>query len=389
MSVENRTQRTSLLRGPVEDIPGLTTYLATNFLPIAGGTMAGDLDMDGNDLLSAGTISADNVDSANVYASTAMEIDGQPVATQAFASNASNLTSGTVPDARLSANVPLKNAASNAFTGPVTSGGSFTAANGNNGFAGGGIAIGFSGVSSGLIAGGQLNAYESGVSKESIVASQGFNLASDRGIYFSSTTASSGSKDVSLVRNATGPTLETRAAGGLKVCNADGSAVAAVQCSTVTASGTGSFGGTVTVGGSTTANLECRNSSNSLYAQFNGTNRSVALGGDAFAVLTQDGTSRIYDVGVFGWNTSNVASSGTLSGTISRASANTLQIGSNGRNASGSLLLTDLTASGLAKFTGYPTGLLPAAASNAGSITYDTTLAKHVGCDGTNWNALW
>ena len=50
---------------------------------------------------------------------------------------------------------------------------------------------------------------------------------------------------------------------------------------------------------------------------------------------------------------------------------------------------SDLNASGVAKFTGYPTGLLPAAASNAGSITYDTTLAKHVGCNGTTWNALW
>jgi hypothetical protein len=31
-----------------------------NYLPLAGGTMTGDIDMDGNDILDAGTITADN-----------------------------------------------------------------------------------------------------------------------------------------------------------------------------------------------------------------------------------------------------------------------------------------------------------------------------------------
>lgn len=49
----------------------------------------------------------------------------------------------------------------------------------------------------------------------------------------------------------------------------------------------------------------------------------------------------------------------------------------------------NISTVGVAKFTGYPTSLLPAAASNAGAITYDTDLTKLVGCNGSTWNALW
>ena len=47
------------------------------------------------------------------------------------------------------------------------------------------------------------------------------------------------------------------------------------------------------------------------------------------------------------------------------------------------------TLSGLLKFTGYTTALLPVATANEGAITYDTTLDKHVGSNGTTWNVLW
>lgn len=94
--------------------------IAAAYLPLAGGTMAGDLDLDGYRLLNALSINAVAVDAESIDATTSLTLDSLPVATQAYASNASNLASGTVPDARLSANVPRLNAASNAFTGNAT-----------------------------------------------------------------------------------------------------------------------------------------------------------------------------------------------------------------------------------------------------------------------------
>jgi len=53
------------------------------------------------------------------------------------------------------------------------------------------------------------------------------------------------------------------------------------------------------------------------------------------------------------------------------------------------LTAASTTLSGLLKFTGYTTALLPVATANEGAITYDTTLDKHVGSNGTTWNVLW
>jgi len=55
----------------------------------------------------------------------------------------------------------------------------------------------------------------------------------------------------------------------------------------------------------------------------------------------------------------------------------------------GNLTAGSATLSGLLKFTGYTTALLPVATANEGAITYDTTLDKHVGSNGTIWNVLW
>jgi len=91
----------------------------------------------------------------------------------------------------------------------------------------------------------------------------------------------------------------------------------------------------------------------------------------------------------FAFASSTEASAGTVDSRISRSSAGVMQVGTNANNALGSLLLADLTASGLLKFTGYTTALLPVATANEGAITYDTTLDKHVGSNGTTWNVLW
>lgn len=69
-------------------------------------------------------------------------------------------------------------------------------------------------------------------------------MANGRPLVFS--TDASGLGDTSIRRNATGPTLETWAAGGLKVCNADGSVLQSIACSGVSNSTTG-----VTIGHAT------------------------------------------------------------------------------------------------------------------------------------------
>ena len=78
----------------------------------------------------------------------------------------------------------------------------------------------------------------------------------------------------------------------------------------------------------------------------------------------------------FVWTSGNPSTTGRTHLTIDGATSNATFGG-------------NITLSGVTKFTGYPTSLLPAAASNAGAITYDTTISKHVGCNGSSWNALW
>lgn len=62
----------------------------SGYLPIAGGTMAGNLDMDHYQISNVQAIDSDEI-----------TLNGLPVASEQYASNASNLASGTVPFARL------------------------------------------------------------------------------------------------------------------------------------------------------------------------------------------------------------------------------------------------------------------------------------------------
>lgn len=90
--------------------------------------------------------------------------------------------------------------------------------------------------------------------------------------------------------------------------------------------------------------------------------------------------------GIYGWTGTTGFS--PYAATVSRSSDGVVQIGTTGRNALGSLLAVNTTLSGLLTFTGYTTGLLPAATANRTAVTYDLTLDKHVGSNGTIWNVL-
>lgn len=103
--VNERTQRTSLLRGPVEDIPGLTTYLAANFVSLTGGgTVTGELFIGSGGALFLYDPTLDTDQELTV-------VDGEllvgGVAVGGSTTDASLLTTGTLDDDRLSANVTL------------------------------------------------------------------------------------------------------------------------------------------------------------------------------------------------------------------------------------------------------------------------------------------
>lgn len=206
---------------------------------------------------SAGTLTISSDVDLSDYATTSYVDDELSAAlgiAAAFASDASNLTTGTVPDARLSSNVPRLNAASNAFTGLIDT--SRTDATTNRyqwrSDDGGQWAIATGGVA--------------GASGFRIVrpgvADMAMFIANSGMTIYGSVTSSTGvinvGTGVQIVRNATGPTFETRAAGGARICNADGSALAAlacgaITCTSVTASGTITFGPTAVVPGSGTS----------------------------------------------------------------------------------------------------------------------------------------
>lgn len=81
--------------------------------------------------------------------------------------------------------------------------------------------------SSGLINIFQAGAVRAAISSGEITATSAIRL----------TAFNPAAPDIAFVRNSTGPTAETRAAGGLRVRNADGSAAGAINCGAITASG--------------------------------------------------------------------------------------------------------------------------------------------------------
>jgi len=338
--------------------------IAATYLPLAGGTISGELFIASGAALYLYDPSAEadvqiSVDDGELLVGTSIVLDNNSTL------DASKLGVGTVPDARLSANVTLLGNTTTG-TGSVVRATSPTLVTPNLGSATcvtiNGAFIGASGLN--FVCGGN-----------------GVIVASDKVFGFSNSTNPQGTRDVTAVRNATGPTLETRAAGGLKVCNADGSAVGPVQCSDITVAS----GSQIRSSGAQASRLYFTDGfglgSGFNFAGYNTPNPAFSMYMDASGawVLRQRSASWI------AW-TDNGATAGAgsaITSMISQASAGVLQIGTTSNNALGSLNLA------MSKFTGYPTSLLPAAASNAGGITYDTTLSKHVGCNGSSWNALW
>lgn len=253
----------------------------------------------------------------------------------------------------LSNNVPRLNAASNAFTpnasfpnssvrvepNPVGLG--TTAASGigfynPSGQRRGGIAVNNSNALQIESSQGNAGALIRIASNSKAVSILGFD-GTDGDLFCGTITIGTG---VSIVRNATGPAFETRAAGGARICNADGSALAALACGAINASATltghrlGHFGhqDSITVGwpGSSFGGYQCGSS------------------------------------GIVSWLSMGLAFGANANGVAEINSGNLVAFGGSLRD----LTLRNLTASGNVQGTFRPTqftvATLPSAAANTG-----------------------
>ena len=472
----------SKLKGNPADAPGLSSYLAGLYLPLSGAVpMAGALDMGGFNFNNAEEVNANFVNAGGIDATTSLTLNSVPVATteyvddevsangvslQAFASNASNLTSGTVADARLSSNVPLKNAANTFTVGQTVQGtlacGSIdvTPVNASWLFSGTEALIkrGNTGIGTASGGFGSTSLFFSVNSQNSmcLVPGSGMGWLLLNNSYMIGFTSSPVSSHATT-------TLSEASTGVMQIGTSGASgknALGSLNLTNLTASGViGSATGSDLTLRAATATLmlqvsgggftPCRLSPGTLAgpSQLGLSSTNNASSPDAFLNVVSAGllsvTSDIGKTTLGSLNLANLTASGTVATGAGSAAACSIQIASAGMGfyqagassigvsiagaqraqfwSDGSLYLNgsapwfrigstnpvtlvnsasglNVTSDGstttgvncsLAKFTGYPTSLLPAAASNAGSITYDTTLSKHVGCDGSTWNALW
>jgi len=327
-SGQDLTIKTSKLRGPVEEIPGLSSYLAGIYLPLAGGTVTGELFIASGAALYLYDPSADadvqiSVDDGELLVGTSIVLDINSTL------DASKLGVGTVPDARLSSNVPRLNAAN---TGTLNVSGRTTV---------GSLASPTS----------ELPIFQSGADRANF--SNGTLVVTT---FLGLCASNPAAPDVFFRRNATGPTAETRAAGGLKVCNADGSAVGPVECSTITAPN------------------QLVASYQSPQFKMSGYATGVSLWGNTDVGIISNGVgvaSYKFNTGMLvksnlhiGWSSLDV--NGAASTTLSQASAGVLQVGTTSNNALGSLNLANLTASGSIRPGQFTVATLPSAAANTG-----------------------
>ena len=111
---------------------------------------------------------------------------------------------------------------------------------------------------------------------------QHLGLGSAGQVRFNSSADTNGSWDTLILRNATGPTVETRSAGGLRIRSADGSAAGALNCGAITASGP------VNVGTYTVATLPSAAANAGALAQV--TDSSVTTNGSA---VSGGGSNRV------------------------------------------------------------------------------------------------
>jgi hypothetical protein len=132
----------------------------------------------------------------------------------------------------------------------------------------------------------------------------------------------------------------------------------------------------------TTVNFQ--NGSGTTFAQWNGSSRVFYAGGDAFAVLTSDGTTRLYNNGALCWNTSQNASSGTIDIRLKRASSGLFQI-----EADSGVKVRNLANTADADITAAALTLSGNLTISTKDIVTDTTTGTKIGTGTTQKLAFW
>lgn len=122
------------------------------------------------------------------------------------------------------------------------------------------------------------------------------------------------------------------------------------------------------VGG--TGNVNFTNTTGTVYANWDATSRVFYAGGDAFAVLTGDGTTRLYNNGKLVWNNGATASSGTPDIGLARNAAGVVEINNGTAGTFRDLKLRNLEFS-------------------AGNIATDTTTGTKIGTATTQKLSMW
>jgi hypothetical protein len=132
----------------------------------------------------------------------------------------------------------------------------------------------------------------------------------------------------------------------------------------------------------TTVNFQ--NGSGSTFAQWTGPSRIFFAGGDAFAVLTSDGTTRLYNNGALCWNTGANASSGTIDIRLKRASSGLFQI-----EADSGVKVRNLANTADADITAAALTLSGNLTISTKDIVTDTTTGTKIGTGTTQKLAFW
>ena len=173
---------------------------------------------------------------------------------------------------------------------------------------------------------------------------QHLGMGSAGQVRFNSSADTSGAWDTLILRNATGPTLETRSAGGLRVRSADGSAAGALNCASISTSAGVVVGGQLQVVG------------------------DIAYGSGSQITWASRGVLRVPATNIFRFSNTAVNAGFSFDVTTN----GTAKLRNLDNSAAGALECGAITTSGPVNVGTYTVATLPSASANAGALAQVT-----------------
>lgn len=201
---------------------------------------------------------------------------------------------------------------------------------------------GFSGYGIGFDNNGELGTVVNSTLRSKL--GQHLSLGSAGQVRFNSAADTSGSWDTLILRNATGPTLETRSAGGLRVRSADGSAAGALNCASISTSAGVVVGGQLQVVG------------------------DIAYGSGSQITWASRGVLRVPATNIFRFSNTAVNAGFSFDVTTN----GTAKLRNLDNSAAGALECGAITTSGPVNVGTYTVATLPSASANAGALAQVT-----------------